>query len=265
MTFARGGGIIEVMSEAIELDVGELLGAESEKELQTFGHRKGWNVVARRRADRVSRRDIKTRAYLRFKRAFDFVFAGVALVLCVPVFALVALAIKLDPKDKGPVFYKHKRVGKNGKPIYLYKFRTMREGADKELEKLLEDPKIRKEWEANYKLEKDPRVTRVGKLLRKTSLDELPQLLNILKGDMSLVGPRPLVEEEIEKYGRDREKFLSVTPGITGWWACNGRSEIDYEERMDLELYYVDNVGLKIDVKTILRTISVVVRGIGAR
>ena len=200
--------------------------------------------------------------YLGVKRVFDVLVVGLALIPCAPIFLIVALLIKID--SRGGVFYKHKRIGKNGKPIYLYKFRSMREGADRELAKLLEDPEIRKEWSENYKIHGDPRVTRVGKILRKTSIDELPQIFNILKGDMSLIGPRPLVEDELRKYGKNRDKFLSVTPGVTGWWACNGRSATSYEDRMALELYYVDHQGLWLDIQTIWKTTWAVLKGHGA-
>jgi lipopolysaccharide/colanic/teichoic acid biosynthesis glycosyltransferase len=133
------------------------------------------------------------------------------------------------------------------------------------LEELLKDPKIKKEWEANFKLDNDPRITKVGTVLRKTSLDELPQLLNILKGEMSIVGPRPVVDKEIEKFGIYKKKLLSVLPGLTGWWACNGRSCTSYEERVKLEMYYVDNKGLLLDIKVILKTFVTVLKRSGAK
>lgn len=201
--------------------------------------------------------------YLGIKRGFDILIASLLLIPCAPIFLIVPILIKLD-SPQGGVFYLHKRVGKNGKTIYLYKFRSMRDGADKELTKMLKDPKIRQQWEANYKIHNDPRITRIGKILRKTSIDELPQLLNILKGDMSLIGPRPIVESELKKYGKNRDKFLSVTPGVTGWWACNGRSARSYEDRMNLELYYVDHQGLWIDIQTMWYTIWAVLKGHGA-
>ena len=201
--------------------------------------------------------------YLGIKRGFDILIASLLLIPCAPIFLIVPILIKLD-SPQGGVFYLHKRVGKNGKTIYLYKFRSMRDGADKELAKMLKDPKIRQQWEANYKIHNDPRITRIGKILRKTSIDELPQLLNILKGDMSLIGPRPVIESELEKYGKNRDKFLSVTPGVTGWWACNGRSATSYEDRMNLELYYVDHQGLWIDIQTMWYTIWAVLKGHGA-
>ena len=159
--------------------------------------------------------------FLGIKRLFDITISLILSVICIPIFLIVGLFIKID--SAGPVFYKHKRIGKNGKIIYLYKFRSMYKDSDKKLKEMLKDPKIKKEWEENYKLHNDPRITRVGKILRVTSIDELPQLLNILKGDMSLIGPRPLVEGEIDKYGKNKAKLLSVTPGVTGWWACNSR------------------------------------------
>ena len=171
--------------------------------------------------------------------------------------------IKLD--SKGNIIYKHKRIGKNGKYIYLYKFRTMYTNSKEILEEILKDSKVKEEWENNFKLDNDPRVTKVGKFLRKTSLDELPQLLNILSGDMSIVGPRPVVDDEIEKYGIFKKKFLSVTPGLTGWWACNGRSATTYEDRIKLELYYVNHRSIKLDLLVIFKTIGAVVKGHGAK
>lgn len=205
----------------------------------------------------------KKTVYNAMKRLFDIILTWIALIVLSPVFLIIAILIKLD--SKGKVFYKHKRIGKNGEYIYLYKFRTMYSDSKERLEKLLEDPKIRKEWEENFKLENDPRITRIGKFLRKTSLDELPQLINILSGDMSIVGPRPVIDGEIDKYGKNKAKFLSVTPGLTGWWACNGRSATTYAERIKLELYYVDNRSLKLDFKVIIKTFISVLKRDGAK
>ncbi len=207
--------------------------------------------------------NIRRKAYLIIKRVLDVLLSMIALFLLSPVFLILIILIKID--SKGSVFYKHKRIGKNGEYIYLYKFRSMYSNSKERLEELLKDEKIRKEWEKNYKLENDPRITKVGNVLRKTSLDELPQLLNILRGDMSIVGPRPVIDGEIEKYGINKEKFLSVTPGLTGWWACNGRSCTTYEERMDLELYYVDHCSILLDIKCILKTVIAVVKKDGAK
>lgn len=205
----------------------------------------------------------RKRIYRITKRLFDFFASLMAIIILSPIFLLISILIKID--SKGHIIYKHKRIGKNGRYIYLYKFRTMYSDADKRLNELLKDPKIKKEWEENFKLDDDPRITKIGNFLRKTSLDELPQLFNILKSDMSLVGPRPVIDGEIEKYGRNKDKFLSVLPGLTGWWACNGRSDIDYNERMKLELYYVDHCSIFLDIKCILKTILAVFKKSGAK
>lgn len=126
-------------------------------------------------------------------------------------------------------------------------------------------PEQMKEFKENFKLENDPRVTKIGKILRKTSLDELPQMLNIFKGELSIIGPRPIIDEELEKYGENKAKFLSVTPGLTGYWAANGRSDTSYEDRMKMELYYVDNMSFIMDLKVFFKTILAVVKGEGAR
>ncbi|MCI8588777.1 MAG: sugar transferase [Bacilli bacterium] len=197
------------------------------------------------------------------KRIFDVLVSIVSLIILSPIFLLIILAIKME--SKGSAFYKHKRIGKNGQTIYLYKFRSMYSDSKEKLEEMLKDPKIRKEWEENFKLENDPRITIVGKILRRSSLDELPQLLNILNGDMSLVGPRPVIDSEIEKYGNEKDKFLSVTPGLTGWWACNGRSCTSYEDRKKLELYYIDHRGILLDLKIIGKTFISVIQKNGAK
>lgn len=198
--------------------------------------------------------------YKYLKRAIDFLLSLIGLIVLSPLFLLIAILIKKE--SNGPVFFKHKRIGKNGKEIYLYKFRSMVPNAE-ELIKVF-TPKQMKEFKENFKLENDPRVTRIGKFLRKTSLDELPQLINILKGELSIIGPRPVVKEELEKYGNNKKKFLSVTPGLTGYWAANGRSDITYQQRMTMELYYVDNRSFKLDLKIFIKTIISVLRKEGA-
>lgn len=203
----------------------------------------------------------KVKGYDFVKRGIDVVLALIGLLICMPIFVVIAILIKLD--SRGPIFFKHKRIGKNGKKLEIYKFRTMVQNAEDAIKNFTEEQK--KEFEANFKLENDPRVTRVGKILRKTSLDELPQILNILKGEMSIIGPRPIVKNELEKYGQNKGKFLSVAPGLTGYWAANGRSDVSYEERMALELYYVDNRSLLLDLKIFLKTIGSVLRGRGAK
>ena len=203
----------------------------------------------------------KVRVYPKIKRGMDIILSLIGLVVLSPIFLLLALIVKID--SKGPVFFAHKRIGKNGKTIKIYKFRTMCENA----ENMIKDftPEQMKEYKEYFKLEKDPRVTRVGKILRKTSLDELPQILNILKGDLSIIGPRPIVQAELEKYGPNKRKFLSVTPGLTGYWQANGRSDTTYEDRIRMELYYVDHISFKLDIKIFFATIVSVLKGRGAK
>ena len=195
------------------------------------------------------------------KRAMDILLAGVGTVIAAPFIFLIILAIKLD--SKGPAFYVHNRIGKNGKPLRLYKFRSMYINADQLFQQFT--PEQKAEWQENFKLREDPRITRVGSFLRRSSLDELPQLLNILQGNLSVVGPRPVVAEELEKYGPNKERFLSVTPGLTGYWQAFTRSDGTYEDRMAMELYYVDHANLWWDIKIILATVGSVLKGRGAR
>ena len=202
----------------------------------------------------MGERNKNRRFYHLVKRMIDIVLSLFGLVLISPFVVIIAILIKID--SKGPVFFKHHRIGKNGKPFSMYKFRTMKDGA----EAMINDftPEQLEEWNENFKLKDDPRITRIGKFLRKTSLDELPQLVNILRGDMSIVGPRPVIEVELEEYGNDKDEFLSIRPGLTGWWASNGRSEISYPERCSYELYYVRNESFWLDVKVMfLSVISV--------
>ena len=198
--------------------------------------------------------------YKYIKRFMDIVLASIGLVVLSPVFLIIAVLIKTE--SKGKVFFKHKRIGKNGKEIYIYKFRTMVENAEDLIKQFT--PEQMKEFKENFKLENDPRVTKIGKILRKTSLDELPQLINIIKGDISIIGPRPVVAEELKKYGPNIEKFLSATPGLTEFWAANGRSCTTYEQRMQMELFYIDNVSFKMDLKVFFKTIESVLSGRGA-
>lgn len=209
--------------------------------------------------------DVKTKiskkVYIKIKRVIDVILASVALILLSPLFAIIAIAIKID--SKGPVFFAHKRIGKNGKIIKLYKFRSMVINAEELIKSFT--PEQMREYKENYKLTNDPRITKVGKFLRKTSLDELPQLINIINGDLSIIGPRPVVADELEKYGVNKDKFLSVTPGLTGYWAANGRSNTTYEQRMEMELYYIDKLSLKMDIKVFFKTILSVLKKEGAR
>ena len=186
------------------------------------------------------------------KRLFDIIVSFLGLLILSPLFLLLTILIKCD--SKGPVFFIQKRVGRNGKKFGIFKFRTMRINAEELIASFT--PEQLKEWKENFKLKNDPRITRVGKFLRNTSLDELPQLINIFIGNMSLVGPRPIVEEELEWYGEKKNVLLSVRPGLTGWWATNGRSEVSYPERCDYELYYVYNCSLLLDIKILFKTFS---------
>lgn len=204
-------------------------------------------------------RNIKT-PYDLIKRTCDIGLSSIGLIILAPIFLLIGIAIKID--SKGPAFFIHKRVGKNGKIIEIYKFRTMYEGSEDMIEKFSKEQTA--EYRKNYKLKDDPRVTKIGRFLRKTSLDELPQILNILKGELSIVGPRPVVLNELKKYGKNKDKFLSVKPGLTGYWQVNGRSLTTYEERMKMELYYVENRGIWLDTKVFFKTIISVIKKNGA-
>ena len=200
--------------------------------------------------------------YLVVKRLLDLVFGLVGLVLLIPITIIVKLAYLISG-DTARIFYTQKRIGKNGKKIRILKYRTMVKDADKQLDELLKDEDNLNEWKANQKLKNDPRITGVGRVLRKASLDELPQVVNLLKGDMSLVGPRPLVEGELENH-EGLKLYQRVKPGITGWWACNGRSNIEYRERLELEYYYIKNFSVYLDLLCIFRTVLAVLKKDGA-
>lgn len=202
----------------------------------------------------------KYKKYKYVKRFTDVVISSIALIVLAPVFLLIAIIIKLE--SKGPVFFEHKRIGKNGKEIKLLKFRSMVDNAEDLIKNFT--PEQMKEFKENFKLEQDPRVTKFGKFLRKTSLDELPQLINIIRGDLSLIGPRPVIMPELEMYENNKNKFLSITPGLTGYWAANGRSNTTYEQRMVMELYYIDNISWKLDLKIFFKTIISVMKKEGA-
>lgn len=199
------------------------------------------------------------------KRGFDLLFSLLSFLIASPLFLLIGLTIYLT--SPGKVIYSHERVGRGGRPFRCYKFRTMYPDADQRLKDILEaQPDLRKEWELTYKLKNDPRVTPIGAFLRKTSLDELPQFWNVLKGDLSVVGPRPVVREEVEKYfGVKAYKILSIRPGLTGPWQVSGRSDIiSYQKRIELDEYYVDHHSIKLDLKLIAKTIPAVLLSKGA-
>lgn len=198
-----------------------------------------------------------------WKRVLDLMIMTVLLLPCTPLFLVIALAIKLD--SPGPIFYRQDRIGLGGRGIRIWKFRTMYEDADEMLEKhLAENPQLREEWEREQKLKNDPRITRAGRLLRKASLDELPQLFNVLSGEMSLVGPRPIVEEEIKKYGRAFALYTQVRPGITGLWQVSGRNNVSYATRVALDESYIANWSVWLDVYIMVRTIPAALTAKGA-
>ncbi|KAB1661079.1 sugar transferase [Pseudoclavibacter sp. CFCC 13796] len=194
------------------------------------------------------------------KRAFDIVASGIGLVVLSPLFLMIAVCVK--SQDGGPVFFKHTRVGRRGKHFRMWKFRSMRVNADTELKKLLEEQG--KEDRPLFKIENDPRITRLGHFIRKTSIDELPQLVNVFKGDMSLVGPRPQVDAEVALYDRGAARRLNVRPGVTGLWQVSGRSDLDWEEAIRLDLYYVENWSFFGDLQILFRTFKAVMKSEGA-
>ncbi|WP_294127039.1 sugar transferase [uncultured Clostridium sp.] len=194
------------------------------------------------------------------KRIIDFMASLIGIILLSPVFLIISIMIKFD--SKGPIVFGHIRKGLHGKDIRVYKFRTMYENSKEIFDNFTEEQK--KEFYINFKLDNDPRITKLGHFLRKTSLDELPQLFNILKGDMSIVGPRPIVEGEIERYGKYSKKLFSVMPGLTGYWQANGRSDTTYEERVAMDMYYIDNRSTVLDIKIIFKTFISVIKKEGA-
>lgn len=197
------------------------------------------------------------------KRVIDIALCLVASPFVLLLTVFIAIGIKIT--SGGSVFYAHKRIGKNRTTIKCWKFRSMVQNADKELEKILAtDPVRRAEWEKDRKFTDDPRVTKFGKILRKTSLDELPQLWNIFIGEMSFVGPRPVTEPELVRYGKYADYVLSVKPGLSGMWQISGRSDTGYEERITLDTYYIQNWSVWLDLWILIKTIWVVLRGVGA-
>ena len=210
--------------------------------------------------------DISIKKYLYFgvKRLFDILIALIGCLFLLPIILIVKISYLLH-KDFDSIFFRQKRIGKNGKEFNLYKFRSMVPNADEVLKELLKDPKYKEEWDLNQKFEHDPRITSMGNILRKTSLDELPQFINILIGDMSLIGPRPLVPGELDRHNGNHELYESVRPGISGWWAANGRSATTYERRLELEYYYVQRCGLILDIRCVFRTIKAVIYKTGAK
>lgn len=203
--------------------------------------------------------------YFFIKRIFDIFCSLVGILALIPLCIIIKI-IYICMKDFHSIFYRQKRLGKNGKIIRIFKFRTMVPNAEEILKDWLENnPEKKKEYLKDRKIDNDPRITKIGNILRKTSIDEFPQFINILIGDMSLIGPRPVVIDEVENYGKNKAKFLSIRPGLTGYWASNGRNNISYKERMKMELYYVDHCGILLDIQIIFDTIFAVIKKEGAK
>ncbi len=216
-------------------------------------------------SERIKALAIPTRRWraLRFvKRLFDFSLALTALVFFAPLFCVIMLAILIA--DGRPIFFRQVRIGRHGKSFNCLKFRTMVRDADARLAELLSTcPKSQQEWLESQKLSNDPRVNMLGRFLRKSSLDELPQLINILRGEMSIVGPRPIVHEEAVRYGRNLRFYRATRPGLTGLWQVSGRNSLSYQERVKLDVHYVRNMSAWLDARIILKTIVIVIMNKG--
>lgn len=208
--------------------------------------------------------NIKRKLYCIIKDVFDILFSFIGMIVML-IFAIILKVSYVITGDFHPIFFTQKRIGKNGKEFKMYKFRTMVPDAEIKLKELLKEEPYKSQWKQNQKLDNDPRITKIGKLLRKTSLDELPQFINIYIGDMSIIGPRPLVKGELDDHNGNHAIYESVRPGITGWWACNGRSATTYDERLELEYYYINNRNLILDLKCIYYTIKAILFGKGAK
>ena len=203
------------------------------------------------------KRFYKLKIYKVIKLVFDLFFASIFLIAGLPLYFIIALLIKLS--SRGPIFFSQERIGKNNIPFKCFKFRTMHPEAEDILENLIkQNSLLKKEFEETHKLKNDPRITYIGRFLRKTSLDEIPQFINVLKMEMSIVGPRPIVKEEIKKYGISISKVLSIKPGITGLWQVSGRNNLSYKRRVMLDCLYVKNINFLLDLRIILRTFGVI-------
>ena len=195
--------------------------------------------------------------YKVLKRFLDLLFSFFLIIFLIPLFLIIGIVIKLN--SKGTIIYSQKRIGKENKTFACYKFRTMHPQAKYLLKKiLLQNPNFRNEFENKRKITNDPRITNIGKFLRFTSLDELPQIFNVLKGEMSFIGPRPIVKSEIKKYGKNFKKAFSVKPGISGLWQVSGRNKLSYNKRIELDIFYSDNINLLLDIKIFIKTIIVI-------
>jgi len=202
-----------------------------------------------------NKRDFKF--YILIKNLFDLLFSFLFLITFLPLFIIISLLIKLS--SRGPIFFLQQRIGKNNIPFKCIKFRTMYPEAKDILKNLLnQDLALKSEFEATHKIKNDPRITTIGKILRKTSLDEMPQFINVLRGEMSIIGPRPIVNEEKKKYGKFFKKVSLIKPGITGLWQVSGRNNLTYRRRVMLDLNYVENYNLLMDLRILLRTFGVI-------
>jgi Undecaprenyl-phosphate galactose phosphotransferase WbaP len=227
----------------------------SVKMLRSFVKRGFQPLAARNRQQGLSRHRLDGDFA---KRLFDVIFSLLVLILFLPIYLILVLLIALS--SPGPIFYVQERVGKDYKAFGCIKFRTMVENADEILDDIMAtSPQLRNEFEDNFKLKQDPRITAIGKFLRLSSLDEFPQFWNVLKGDMSVVGPRPLVPEELPKYGRYMDKVLTIRPGLTGLWQVSGRNDIPYERRVQIDVYYVNCRSFWLDLWVIVKTLGVII------
>ena len=203
--------------------------------------------------------------YLIIKRLFDIIIGIVGLILLIPISIILKISLIIT-KDKGPLFFVQKRVGKNGKTIYIYKYRSMVLGAENILKELMaKDKKIKEEYEKNKKLENDPRITKVGKFIRKTCIDEMPQFLNLLKGDMSLIGPRPYLHQEIPDVKEGFDEIVSVKPGLTGLWQVSDKNDMSFQRRCVIERHYANNVSLLLDIKIFFKTFYIILKSKGTK
>lgn len=201
-------------------------------------------------------KDTKNIGYRLVKRIVDIIGGFVGIILLIPITIVLYIVNLFSKENKGPLFFKQLRIGKNGKEFRFYKYRSMVMHADEKLWKYLNNnPEAKTEYKKYKKLKKDPRITKIGEFLRKTSLDEFPQFINVLKGDMSLVGPRPYLYREKEDMGDKYDEIIKVKPGLTGYWQVNGRSDVDFKERLEMDVKYIENRTLWLDFKILVKTV----------
>lgn len=223
-------------------------------------------VVVEQKKEETIKMKNKKIVYRFIKRIIDIIGGLVGIVLLIPITIVLYLISIFSKENKGPIFYEQLRVGKNGKEFRIYKFRSMVMHADEKLwEYLNSNPEAKEEYKKYKKLREDPRITKTGKFLRKTSLDEFPQFINVIKGDMSLVGPRPYLYREKEDMGERYNDIIKVKPGLTGYWQVNGRSDVDFEERTRMDIEYIKNRNLWLDFKILIETFLAVLFGKNAK